>query len=66
MVMMIRKEWIKMMMIAKKEWIKMMMIAKKEWANKQEKWENKEKTDYIYFKLTLIFNYFKELLILNL
>ena len=60
-----KKEWIKMMMIAKKEWIKMMM-TKKEWENKQEKWENKEKTDYIYFKLTLIFINFKELLILNL
>jgi hypothetical protein len=65
MMMISKKEWIKMMMNAKKEWIKMMM-TKKEWANKQEKWENKEKTDYIYFKLTLIFNYFKELLILNL
>ena len=50
----------------RKEWNVRMMIAKKEWENKQEKWENKEKTDYIYFKLTLIFNYFKELLILNL
>ena len=63
------EEWEKMvmmMMIAKKEWIKMMMIAKKEWEIKQEKWENKENTDYIYFKLTLIFNYFKELLILHL
>ena len=43
-----------------------MKIAKKEWENKQEKWENKENTDYIYSKLTLIFNYFKELFILNL
>ena len=66
MIMISKKEWIKMMKNAKKEWIKMMKMSKKEWENKQEKWENKEKTDYIYFKLTLIFNYFKELLILNL
>ena len=59
-----KKEWIKKK-ITKKEWIKIKM-AKKEWENKQEKWENKENTDYIYFKLTLIFNYFKELLILHL
>ena len=50
----------------RKEWNVRVLIAKKEWENKQEKWENKENTDYIYFKLTLIFNYFKELLILNL
>ena len=50
----------------RKEWNVRVLIAKKEWENKQEKWENKENTDYIYFKLTLIFNYFKELLILHL